>query len=427
MKRLIKKEIYEFLKSVLTLFSGSTVAQIVSITVLIILQRFFYNPEQYAPFRLFFEFSALFSSISALRLESGLVLEREDEYNLSLLRICVKFCVITSIIGGCIFSFYFFKEINVFKEEWLIVFLMPLAIFGNGLIQISQPFFTKAKNFITISSSKIIHSLSGGFAQIITGMLGFNFTGLIIGRIIGLFSADANYLRNFLKLYKWPKKNINREKYLLTKHKKFIQFTTPGVFVGNSINLVILMLFTHYYGEAFTGLTAAAIQYLGLVVMLFASSFSQVYYNEIAQIKNPNQLLKSYLFWLKRLFILTSVGWIILMLCPSWVVTWVLGEKWVGLMPVIKIISPWMAIMFLASSLSFIFIRLGKQKEIFFFDIFHLVLILIALFIGHYYLNNKTQVLYIITGAQSLFYILSILLAYKFLMKNVKENNTKSQ
>ena len=67
------------------------------------------------------------------------------------------------------------------------------------------------------------------------------------------------------------------------------------------------------------------------------------------------------------------------MLCPSWIVTSVLGEKWVGLMHIIKIISPWMAIMFLASSLSFIFIRLGKQREIFFFDVFHLVLILIAL------------------------------------------------
>ena len=418
---MIKKETYEFLKSVLTLFSGSTVAQIVSITVLIILQRFFYSPEQYAPFRLFFEFSALFSSISALRLESGLVLEREDENNLSLLRICVKFCVISSIIGGCIFSFYFFKEINVFKEEWLIVFLMPLAIFGNGLIQISQSFFTKAKNFITISSSKIIQSFSGGFAQIITGMLGFNFTGLIIGRIIGLFSADANYLRNFLKLYKWPKKNISKEKYLLTKHKKFIQFTTPGIFVGNSINLVILMLFTHYYGEAFTGLTAAAIQYLGLIIMLFSSSFAQVYYNEIAQIKDPKLLIYSYGYWIKRLVLISITGWIILFFTPSSIVIYVLGEKWSGLLYIIKIISPWMGIMFVTSSLSFIFIRLGRQKEIFFFDIFHLIIVLAGIFIGHHIFNNKIYTLYVITGVQSTFYIASLILAYSFLTKNLKQ------
>ena len=83
------------------------------------------------------------------------------------------------------------------------------------------------------------------------------------------------------------------EKGLLKKHKKFIFFTSPGIFVGNSINLVILIVFTHYYGEKFTGLTAAAIQYLGLICMLFSSSFAQVYYNEIAQINEPKNLLKN--------------------------------------------------------------------------------------------------------------------------------------
>ena len=155
--------------------------------------------------------------------------------------------------------------------------------------------------------------------------------------------------------------------------------------------------------------------------MLFSSSFAQVYYNEIAQINEPKKLLKSYTFWLKRLFILTLSGWIILMLTPSSIVTLVLGEKWIGLMEIIKLISPWMAIMFLASSLSYIFIRLGKQKEIFFFDLFHLALILLALFGGHYFFENNTQTLYIVTIVQSIFYILSISLAYFFLNKAVKK------
>ena len=58
--------------------------------------------------------------------------------------------------------------------------------------------------------------------------------------------------------------------------------------------------------KKFSGLLAAAIQYLGLLIMMFSSSFAQVYYNEIAQIKNPKALYKSYTYWLKRLFILTS-------------------------------------------------------------------------------------------------------------------------
>ena len=154
-----KSEKNQFLKNVLTIFSGSTIAQIINFSAIIILQRYFYNPEEYAPFRLFFEYAAVFSSIAALRLESGLVLERDDNRALSLLRICLKYSIITSLIGGVVFTFYFIYELKVFQYEWLLIILMPLAIFTNGMIQISQSFFTRADQFSTISASKIIHTL----------------------------------------------------------------------------------------------------------------------------------------------------------------------------------------------------------------------------------------------------------------------------
>ena len=418
-----KEEKNHFLKNVLTIFSGTTIAQIINLSAIIILQRYFYSPEEYAPFRLFFEFAAVFSSISALRLESGLILERIDQRALSLLRICLRYSLVISLIGGITFTFYFINEIKVFQYEWLLIVLMPFAIFANGIIQLSRQFFTRSKHFLTITTSRVIHSTTGSISQIITGLLNFNFIGLIVGRLIGLFSCNLNYVRKYLKNYRWVKKNKELEKELVQKHKNFIWFSSPGVFVGNSINLITLIFFTHYYGEQFSGLLAAAIQYLGLLIMMFSSSFAQVYYNEIAQIKNSNKLLKSYTYWLKRLLMMTLLGWIILVFTPSSLLTMILGEKWSGLMVTIKIISPWMAVMFVASSLSYIFIRLGKQKEVFFFDIFHLLIILFGLLIGHYFLNDQIQILYIISSVQTLFYILSISLALKFLFENLKNEN----
>ena len=418
-----KEEKNHFLKNVLTIFSGTTIAQIINLSAIIILQRYFYSPEEYAPFRLFFEFAAVFSSISALRLESGLILERIDHRALSLLRICLRYSLVISLIGGITFTFYFINEIKVFQYEWLLIVLMPFAIFANGIIQISRQFFTRSKHFLTITTSRVIHSTTGSISQIITGLLNFNFIGLIVGRLIGLFSCNLNYVRKYLKNYRWVKKNKGLEKELVQKHKNFIWFSSPGVFVGNSINLITLIFFTHYYGEQFSGLLAAAIQYLGLLIMMFSSSFAQVYYNEIAQIKDSNKLLKSYTYWLKRLLMMTLLGWIILVFTPSSLLTMILGEKWSGLMVTIKIISPWMAVMFVASSLSYIFIRLGKQKEVFFFDIFHLLIILFGLLIGHYFLNDQIQILYIISSVQTLFYILSISLALKFLFENLKNEN----
>ena len=79
-----------FTRNVLTLISGTALAQLISIVCMVVLQRYFYSPEDYAPFRLFFEFVAVFAGISAFRLESGIVLEQEENQARALTRIWVN-------------------------------------------------------------------------------------------------------------------------------------------------------------------------------------------------------------------------------------------------------------------------------------------------------------------------------------------------
>ena len=106
--------------------------------------------------------------------------------------------------------------------------------------------------------------------------------------------------------------------------------------------------------------------------MLFSSSFAQVYYNEISKMQNISNIKKIHTYWLKRLLVISVLGILILWTIPNDWVTFILGYEWKNLMEIIKIISPWMAMMFIASSFpSSLFVL--KKKEIFFFDIFHLV------------------------------------------------------
>ena len=418
-----KKESKSFLVHVTTLFTGSFFAQLISFAALIILQRLFYTPEDYTPFRLFFEFTAVFSSVGALRLESGLVLEREDYNAISLLRVCIKICVLISIIGGVVFTSYFLNEIEVFNHQYALIVIMPFCIFINGMIQIAQSWFIRKNSYTTISKSKVIQSSTAGFFQLSAGFLEWSYIGLILGRFLGLTNGFIQYAISFYKSSTWYKRDKLLEKKLIQKHQKFIWFTTPGIFLGNSINLIILILFTRFYGDIFTGLTAASLQYLGLVIMLFSSSFAQVYYNEISKMQHISSIKRIHTYWLKRLLVICVLGILILWTIPNDWVTFILGYEWKNLMEIIKIISPWMAMMFIASSLSFVFIRLEKQKEIFFFDIFHLVLILISLLTSHFLVNDKWITLYFVTATQFLFYVLSVLIGYFFLNRTIKKTN----
>ena len=127
-----------FIKNVITLITGSVLAQLISLIGLILLQRYFYGPEDFAPFRLFFEFTAIFAGISALRLESAIVLESDNKNAKGLFIICLKLIVIISIVS--LFSFFIFsffnKGINDLAKDFRIVLLVPLTVISIGLFQV---------------------------------------------------------------------------------------------------------------------------------------------------------------------------------------------------------------------------------------------------------------------------------------------------
>ena len=101
----------------------------------------------------------------------GLVLEREDHNAIALLRICIKICVLISIIGGVVFASYFFNEIEVFNHQYALIIIMPFAIFLNGIIQVAQSWFTRNSSYFTISKSKVIQNSTASFFQLSGGFL----------------------------------------------------------------------------------------------------------------------------------------------------------------------------------------------------------------------------------------------------------------
>lgn len=404
----------------LTLISGTAVAQLISILCMVILQRYFYAPEDYAPFRLFFEFVAVFAGISALRLESGIVLEQEENQARALTRICFKLILTCSLISFIVFWIYsqFNDQFDEIIENPYMTLLIPLAVFLTGSLQVYNAWFTRVQSFKLMSITKILQNTTGSGAQLLMGLLKVNFYGLIIGRIIGLGMATTLFCKKYISSFSSALKTTKEQnRTLIKKHKDFILYTSPAFFVGNLINFLLLALFIEYYGDQFGGKVAASFQYLGISIAIISSSFSQVFFSEISSYDSKIELRKTYSYWLKRLGIIAISGAVIIQFIPESFILAVLGEKWTGLLEIMQIMSIWMAVMFVASSLSYIFIKLGKQKQILFFDIFHLILVAGSILIADHYYHSSITTLWSFTIAQIFFYGLAILLAYYFISK----------
>jgi PST family polysaccharide transporter len=194
----------------------------------------------------------------------------------------------------------------------------------------------------------------------------------------------------------------------------------PSVFVGNLINLIFIGLFTSYFGASKAGIIGISVVYVSVAFGLISQSFSQVFYKELSDIKGKGQLLKLYLGNAKYLFFISVGAVIFVQIIPSDWVAMLLGEKWIDLMPTLKILVFSYAVSFISSSLSFIYMRVNKQKQMLIYDVIHLIMIVSSIYFGFHYFGTFRATLISYTIAQVIYYIFTFSIAIVFI-KNMKE------
>ena len=172
----------QFLFHVLTLASGTVIAQAIPIIISPILTRI-YSPEQFGTFALYMSIAGSIAIISALRYEMSIMLPEKDgdAVNvLSLSLIIVLLISLLTLIGICIIGFFssdFFGDSSSMKI-WL--YIIPLFIIMQGITQIINNWFVRRKDYKLIAIGKVIFSLLTNLFLIILGYIGLTNNGIFI-------------------------------------------------------------------------------------------------------------------------------------------------------------------------------------------------------------------------------------------------------
>lgn len=396
--------------------SGTLIAQIISFVTFTYLIKHYYSPAELSNFMWFFEFVTIFATIGALRMEAGVILEQEDNFAIQLVKLCLKTILVFSFIGlsvaliGSLINDSFQTVLN----SPMILATVPIAICSIGFVQLFTAWFTREQNFKTIANNKVLQNSSGAASQFIFALSKFTSSGLILGKVVGNILASLFLLKKFYSTTEKQNTAISN-KTLFKKNKDFVLFSTPGTLIGTFINFLLIHLFLSYYGNDVAGEVGAAKYYLGLGFSIVSSAFAQVFYSNIAKINNKDELKKYYSYWLFRLSGVAIVVFAIIQFTPNFLVIEILGNKWSNLLEAVKIMSIWMSIMFVSSSLSYIYIKVNQQKTLIIFDLFHLLFIWLSIFISFKVYNNSETSLIWFTIAQSIYYIIAIIAAYYFI------------
>lgn len=418
---ILKGGVNSFWRNVITLLSASMLAQAIPFIILPILQKWFFSPEDFGKLAIYASVSTLLASVAAFKYELAIVNAKSQKEASNIFYGSIFIVLVFSFITTIVF--------NLFKSQlsiWLGVesiqsylTLLNLSIIFLGLFEVFNYWNNRKKSFKTIAAAKVSKSIAAEGSK-----LGFGYSnilgGLIYGRIVGEFiSMMYLVVKFFIYDFKNFTKSRNREILnTLKKYYRFPLFTMPSVFVGNFIYVIFFALFNKYFGEAKTGIIGISVTYVYAAFALLSASFSQVFLKEIHDIKGRDNLLKVYLKNAKLLALLSLFVTVFVLIIPSDWVVYLLGDKWNDMMPTLKILVFGFAVSFVTSSLSFIYIRLDKQKLMLIFDIFHLLLVWASITWAYNYFGTFKETLIVYTIAQVVYYVIAFIAAILFIKRS---------
>ncbi len=377
-----------FVSNVVTLSTGTIIAQTLGILAAPILSRLF-APEAFGVLGLFTAISGIIGAISCLRYDLAIMLPRQDEKAANLFAGSLIFAVLVSLLCALLIGIAGQHLLNLFNVGQLkeYIWLIPLMVFGVGTFSAANYWYSRTKHFARLAFAQVINSFVANSLKLIMGISGFLGGGILIlatfiGQLISnlilfikIWVSDGKLFRNHLEF----KEIFN----LFYRYRRFPQYEVwSGILVDLSLKLPVFTI-AYFFSPRELGYFVFVQTIVRVPFNLIGESISKVFFQKSASIQdNIDELSK----WIENVFnFLTSF-----FMLPALVVSiiggdifyLVFGSNWkeAGIYAQILIFS--ILVEFITAPLGSLFNVLEKQKEALRFNLFLMLLRFAALVIG---------------------------------------------
>ncbi|MEN4054156.1 oligosaccharide flippase family protein [Sulfurimonas sp. NWX79] len=380
----------EFSRNVLTLMTGTTIAQAIPIAISPILTRI-YTPEDFGVFALFVAIVGFFSVIASARYEQAILIPKKDEdaINIFALGFIINLTIsISLLVLVVLFHNYFVRLLNS-KEISLWLYFIPLTVFFIGLFNLLVLFNNRKKEYKDIAQATIIKSIITAIIQLSVGFLKQGATGLITGQLISQIFANMKLFKNIIK-DKILISKISKVKIiaLAKRYKNFPKFQAPHAFLNGFSSNLPIYIFTPFFGVGIVGLYSLSTRVVFAPLMILAGASTKVYNQQLSLLYNDKK--DTYTFTinlLKSLLKKILIPYILFIYFAPDIFEILFGDKWRESGIYTQILSPWLLLNTVVATIAFIPSLVDKQKKAFIVSIIQLFFIVNALYFGVIYKN----------------------------------------
>ncbi|AOV08787.1 lipopolysaccharide biosynthesis protein [Sporosarcina ureilytica] len=412
-KKLFKSD---FNRNVLTLLTGTTIAQAIPIAISPILTRL-YSPEDFGVLALFVAITAILASVANGRYELAIVLPKTDKEALSIMALSLIISSTLSILL-LISIFVFYNPIaslinNEELARWL--YFIPLVVFLSGLYNSLNYYNTRKKAYANIAKTSVTRSVGLSVVQITLGFLKKGAGGLITGQIVSQALANGRLVTTVIK-DKVELKKVNRSSVSSSakRYNNFPKFSMPAVLMNTISNNIMNFFLPVMFSVATLGQYALVNRVLGAPSSIIGSSFGQVFMQQAARERiETGNAKKTFISTFKKLLIIAVIPFTILFFFGESIIVFIFGPDWVIAGQLISILAPYFLIRFISSPLSTTTSVFEKNQYALVIQSTYLILIVMLCLISTTLSLNLSLFLSIYSGTFSVFYIILIMIFYK--------------
>lgn len=405
----------EFNRHVLTILSGSTLAQLIPLVSEPILVRFF-TPVEFGILALFLGVATIFSSIATARYEMAIVLPSQDDAAINILALSLIITVVMSLFSALVILVFGGQIALLANSQGLFEFLkwVPLYVLFAGVFQSFNQWATRKKYFGNVATSKLSQSTSNAVVSIGTGWGGWNAIGLILGQLSGWFAAS---LPLFYKFYKKDSKQfayVSKQKMLAQarEYQDFPKVNSAHILSDIGQQSLVSFIIANYFTDRTLGFYSRMIRIVKVPAGFIGTAVGQVFYQKASEQWQKDYNIRPLL--LKNMKIMSLIGipiFTVLALFGPQIFAFVLGKQWAIAGSYAQILTPWLLLNFMISPFTDIPLIANKQKKFFLLSLGMNIMVVLAFVIG-YYINESIETAFIFISVFQV--IFHLYLAYWF-------------
>jgi len=412
----------EFGRNVLTLMTGTTIAQMIPLAFTPLLTRLF-SPEEFGVFAFFMSIVTFLSVIGGGRYEMAIVLPKKDEDAINILALSVYILLgYTALLYLVYFIFRgaITRAIGIESlSSW--IWMIPLAVFLTVAYRIFIFWSNRNKRFKNTSSAVISQATSRASVQILgglskfsalssfnglveflkaifkktyaipTGISAFGVSALVLSYVVGFFGGVLFLLFPFFKNDRSLLSVVNSQKMkeMAMVHKKFPLINSWHALGDEFKNVGVTSTILFAFGDVLLGFYSMTFRILRSPLTIIGNSFSQVFYQKAAEMHaNGKNFLNLVDKTVKKLALIAFPIFAVIIIFGPDLFALVLGDKWYVAGVYAQYLTPWLFISFVVSPVMQVGVILQKQGALLMFSLIGNLLIFASILAGAYLFDD---------------------------------------